>query len=206
MNTLKLWKSAAVTAVLSIALVHGPAIAAVDFDTHANPMIMATGVPVLSGGFSFSSPGAIGVVSGDSFPTYGVNNHTPMLVFANNGQVTITQVGGGLFSLGSLDVGGWFNLPAVNNAQLNIVGHSLSGNQTAYSSLSTTSFAHVTLSPLFTGLSSLTLSITGVPNSPVYAAIDNLVLTPVPEPETYALLLAGLGLLAVVGRRRKTLG
>ena len=44
------------------------------------------------------------------------------------------------------------------------------------------------------------------PGTASYAAIDNLVLTPVPEPETYALLLAGLGLLAVIGRRRKTLG
>lgn len=34
-------------------------------------------------------------------------------------------------------------------------------------------------------------------------ALDNISVTAVPEPETYALMLAGLGLMATVGRRRK---
>lgn len=38
----------------------------------------------------------------------------------------------------------------------------------------------------------------GQPNSMLF------VLSPVPEPETYAMLLAGLGLVGFVGRRRKT--
>ncbi len=38
----------------------------------------------------------------------------------------------------------------------------------------------------------------GQPNSMLF------VLSPVPEPETYAMLLAGLGLLSFIGRRRKT--
>jgi hypothetical protein len=40
-------------------------------------------------------------------------------------------------------------------------------------------------------------------NSPDYDAIDNFSITAVPEPETYALMMAGLGLLGVVARRRK---
>lgn len=35
-----------------------------------------------------------------------------------------------------------------------------------------------------------------------YAADGNLILTPVPEPESYAMLLAGLGLLGTIARRR----
>jgi hypothetical protein len=41
----------------------------------------------------------------------------------------------------------------------------------------------------------------GNPN--VFATADNLVLAAVPEPETYALMLAGLGLLGFVARRRR---
>lgn len=39
---------------------------------------------------------------------------------------------------------------------------------------------------------------TGTPNSMLF------VLSPVPEPETYTMLLAGLGLMGFMGRRRKT--
>lgn len=39
-------------------------------------------------------------------------------------------------------------------------------------------------------------------NSTNHTAIDNLSVTAVPEPETYALMLAGLGLMGVIARRR----
>lgn len=57
----------------------------------------------------------------------------------------------------------------------------------------------------FTGLTSLQFSGTGT-NNARYVGIDNLSLTiaPVPEPETYAMLLAGLGLLAAVVSKRKS--
>jgi len=56
----------------------------------------------------------------------------------------------------------------------------------------------------FTGLTSLKFSGTGT-NNARYVGVDNLSLTiaPVPEPETYALLLAGLGLVASMARKRK---
>ncbi len=58
----------------------------------------------------------------------------------------------------------------------------------------------------FTGLKSVSFSGIGV-NAARYVGVDNvsLTITPVPEPETYALLLAGLGLIAAVGRRRKAI-
>jgi len=45
-----------------------------------------------------------------------------------------------------------------------------------------------------------------IANPNAFASVDNLVLAqtaPIPEPETYAMLLAGLATLAIVGRRRR---
>ncbi len=64
----------------------------------------------------------------------------------------------------------------------------------------------------FTGMETLSLSTPGIAyaifgaidainGSSVYA--DNFTITPIPEPETYAMLLAGLGLLGFTARRRK---
>ncbi len=47
-----------------------------------------------------------------------------------------------------------------------------------------------------------TISVTGTALGSSYTA--NVVLTPVPEPETYALMLAGLGAIGFVARRRKS--
>ena len=52
------------------------------------------------------------------------------------------------------------------------------------------------------GISRLEFSGSGVLGN---TSIDNVVLTAVPEPETYAMLLAGLGLLGFMARRRKEL-
>jgi hypothetical protein len=205
MNIMKLGNALLVTAALSTALMHAQANAAVDpvnFDSSQNPAMRVGGVTIQSGDYSFSSSSSFGVVNGDYNPSYGVSNHTPMLVFQNAGELTITRSDNGLFALGSLDVGGWANL-ATNTALLAITGHKQSGDVIATSALSTTSFAHVTTSALFTNLTSLTLKTTGYSGGSYYAAIDNLALAPVPEPETYAMMLAGLGLLAVVARRRK---
>jgi len=125
-----------------------------------------------------------------------------MLVFS--GTLTVSRTDHGFFSLSRLDVGGWYNLLPNNNARLSITGHTQSsGDVWIDSSLSTTSFNNLS-TPSFSNLLSLTMSITdsGL-NSPAYAAIDNLILTAVPEPETYALMLAGLGLLGFLARRRQ---
>jgi choice-of-anchor C domain-containing protein len=50
---------------------------------------------------------------------------------------------------------------------------------------------------------STALSFTSTTDGNAGIALDNITITPVPEPETYAMMLAGLGLLGVVARRRK---
>ncbi len=52
--------------------------------------------------------------------------------------------------------------------------------------------------------STSTLSFSGFAGNKAYgAAIDNITVSSVPEPETYGMLLAGLGLLGMIARRKK---
>ena len=205
MNILKLCKAIAGTALLSFALMHAPAKAAVDFNADPTTVFaLPGGTPIVSGDYTFLSTSWSAVVNGITMP-YGVSNGTNMLVFANQGQLTVTRSDSGLFALNSLDAGGWLGLLAGNTARLSITGHLQGGGQVSFSTpagLSVTTFDHFTMLPSFTNLSSLTFSMVGYSSS-AYAAIDNLVLTPVPEPETYALFLAGLGLMAAIARRRR---
>lgn len=212
MNTHKLCKTIAGTAILSLWLINAPAAATVDFESNATSTALPPpSSPISSGDYSFLSTSFYGVVNPSDFLpfNYGVGNGTNMLVFSNVGVLTITRTDTGLFALSSLDAGGWLGVPSPSNtAQLSITGHLPGGGQVSFSGpasppgLSTTTFDQLTAPLSFTGLTSLTLTMTGYSSS-AYAAIDNLVLTPVPEPETYALFLAGLGLIGVVARRRR---
>ena len=200
MSILKLCKAIGGTVVLSIALMHAPAQAAVDFNS--DPTTSPSLASIVSGDYTFSSTSYSAIVNGLALP-YGASNGTNMLVFSNNGVLTVTRTDSNLFALSSLDVGGWLGLPQNTTAQLSITGHTQSGDRTIFSALSSTSFAQVTTSALFTNLTSLTLKTTGYTGGAYFAAIDNLALAPVPDPETYAMMLAGLGLLGFLGRRRK---
>jgi len=55
----------------------------------------------------------------------------------------------------------------------------------------------------FTATGATVLRFAGQTNYDATAFIDNVVVTAVPEPGTYALLMAGLGLMGLVARRRK---
>ena len=57
----------------------------------------------------------------------------------------------------------------------------------------------------FTGVGSTTILALGFSNSPASNAFEssNFSVSAVPEPETYALMLAGLGVIAFIGRRRR---
>lgn len=216
MNILNFCKAIALTAVTSIALMHAPARAdTVDFGD-LTPPIYPVG-NITSGGFTFSGP-YVGAVNGSASGwQYGVSNASTMLVFYGDDTsfLTVSQTNGGPFSLSALLVGRWLGLGSefgYPGASLSITGYTgpgLTGAQeilAPYALPSNNSFSSLTIAPQYASLSfqSLTFHLSGSAGG--YVAVDNLVLTPVPEPETYALLLAGLGLLAVIGRRRKALG
>jgi hypothetical protein len=120
--------------------------------------------------------------------------------------ITVSKVGGGAFSLNGFDLAEWDNTftasiklttagpggPTTEVLPLSILGNKFKtvGND----------FTHFSL----TGYDNV-VSFTLVGNvSWAFIAMDNLdVAAPIPEPETYAMLLAGLGLLGIASRRRK---
>lgn len=104
------------------------------------------------------------------------------------------------FNLVSLDLGGWYNFGLLLQ---NVM---LTGERADLSTISTQlsvqpgSFSHFVLSG-FSNLMVVNLSHAGG-NTSYYVGVDNVVTTPVPEPQTYALMLAGLLLLGTSVRRR----
>lgn len=52
-------------------------------------------------------------------------------------------------------------------------------------------------------LTSLSVRVLSLRNNPVWPTVDNLTVAAVPEPGTYAMLLAGLGVLGFLARRRQ---
>lgn len=174
----------------------------VDFNSNTTS-VLASGGTINSGTspdvYSFSAPGVLAVLTLD--PGVGVFNETKSLVFLNAASLAISRVDNGLFSLSGLDVG--FTSGFLDpSEQLKITGHSGSGDVSITTALSKTSFANIS-TPSFNNLTSLTLSVLGNTSSPGYVAIDNLHVTAVPEPETYAMFLAGLALIAHATRRRR---
>lgn len=85
----------------------------------------------------------------------------------------------------------------------------LDGNQIGSFAANTTAWSSASTSTLSIGAGTHTLTFLGTNPTNAYdtsAFIDNVSMsvTAVPEPETYAMLLAGLGLMGVVARRRKS--
>lgn len=153
---------------------------------------------------------------GTAFTPVSPNNTGILAYYALDDQSELISLAPGrtdTFALNSLDLaglmrGGGFQLN--DTLSIQITGTKVDGTVVSASQrLSLTAGQFTTYgSPYFngfTGLTSIKLSGTGT-NNARYVGVDNVsfTITPVPEPETYALLLAGLGVVAAVARKRKT--
>ncbi len=115
---------------------------------------------------------------------------------------TITTVVGQKYQL-SFDLAGNFQGgPVTKSMAINVGPSGLYTFSTA--GKNSTNMGWTTYSTSFVAVSAATtLSFASQTSGAYGAALDNIAVTAVPEPETFAMLLAGLGVMGVIARRRK---
>jgi hypothetical protein len=144
-------------------------------------------------GFTFTStgPGPDRVVAS----ALSYNNGSYSLGETLLGTTTLTA-NSGLFSITSLNLA---RLPLFFNTTVTFTGTKADTSTVTKSfTFTNNNWGTLTFGANFTNLASLKWS----QGLTVYA-VDNLNVTAVPEPETYAMMLAGLGLVGLAARRRK---
>lgn|SRR5450830_435475 len=160
-----------------------------------------------SNDFEFNSPFALlWKFDSEAHPYYGTNysganNETTFLTFySGSGALNVRHAGGTAFNLISLDLGlGFFN-DSISSATVNLTGNLIGGEVVSQSFEVNKKFQTFNLNLL--NLTALNIRASNAQT--MYLVADNFNVTAVPEPETYALLLAGIGLVYVtVSRRRK---
>jgi len=149
-----------------------------------------------SGPYSYvaSAPGGLFGAGSAANPWLSTNLSGTTLTFGSFGG-GVSAIGGSFF--GSDIAGAFLAGQNLTLTAMDSVGASLT--QTINNSTQTSFLGFASTGTLV----SLAVSIAN-PNA--FASVDNLVLAqtaPIPEPETYAMLLAGLATLAIVGRRRR---
>jgi len=145
----------------------------------------------------------ISTTSAFGFASWGTSNmffsgSTALINNNDAGLTRLSQVGGGAFSLGNIDLVMLYPGFTDDGADVTFTGI------TTDNSIVTQSF-HVadagvqnfSFSSNFTNLSSVTWT-----DGAMYHQFDNINVAAVPEPESYAMFLAGLGLLGFAARRR----
>ena len=168
----------------------------INFEDLSSPL-PASGSPLVSSGYQFTTTDLHGIFDAAGF---GASNGTHFLVYRSggSGSESFAAVSGTAFNLGSLDLGGWHNFGSTP-LSIEITGYRAHGpNVTSTVSVAYGVFQSYTLTG-FTNLTSVRLgSFAGA-----YLAVDNINVSAVPEPESLAMLLAGLGVLGWRLRRRK---
>lgn len=170
----------------------------IDFESlsHADDGVASAGYVYVEDGFRLTN------LSDFEFSTYGSDNlfysGSTALINDNDGGFTLlTKVGRGAFSLYSIDLATIAPYYTEDGADITFLGVRLD-NTTVTQTFHIADGATQTFS--FTDFTNLaTVSWT---NTAMYHQFDNINVAAVPEPENYAMLLAGLGLMGFVARRR----
>ena len=97
-----------------------------------------------------------------------------------------------------------FDLAGSHRESAETVNVNFGSTNASYSLNSADPFSTLTLNFTPGSNGSYSFSYLNVGGDNVGALLDNVSVSPVPEPEIYAMLLAGLGLMGVMSRRRKT--
>ncbi len=172
--------------------------AVVDFESlyHDDDQVVDVGARYVEDGFQLDNAGFF------PFATYGAQigdfvGSTALINDNDDGMTTLTRVGGGAFSLVSIDLAELF---------IGEVDYSVTFTGTkADASVVTQSFVldgafgaeTFAFNSDFVGVTAVSWA-----NTAGYHQFDNINVAAVPEPETYALFLAGLGLVGMIARRR----
>jgi probable HAF family extracellular repeat protein len=155
----------------------------------------------------------LGSLSGSSSFAYGINN-AGQVVGTSNGHALLWS-GSTLTDLGNLG-GSYAAAMGINNAG-QMVGYSFTASGAQHAILwngTTATDLNSLLDASLVGAGWVLNRATDINdqgvivgeawNAQIGGGYKTFLLAPVPEPETYAMLLAGLGLIGVVGRRRTT--
>ena len=206
--SLNVIKFATVAAALAVCSFGAQAQSIVDFeDVAANAFLQNNSI--VSDGFTVVHSGSFAQVLGASSTAFS-GNGTNRLISFNTSTISLSTVNGSAFGVTGFDGGeSWISAgnPHYWATQILVVGALAAGGTTSQTfdldliKTATTGLQHFTLNGSFQNLNSLSFS--GIGGNPEFS-IDNVTTTAaVPEPGTYALLLAGLGAIGFVARRRR---
>jgi hypothetical protein len=128
----------------------------------------------------------------------GFNEYADVFLLSVNG----TNVGTGVFNLGGGGASGWFGTGSAVNSNGNSVAISGNGGSVTFSGLGVALNAGSnTITFAYKPFGFLNGTSQGIGDESWQVA--GATVTAVPEPETYAMLLAGLGVMGAIARRRK---
>ena len=190
---------AAVTLLLGSSLTHAAApIFSDNFDSYAanqlnwNPPA-SSGWTVSDGTVDLVGAGGTDLIPGNGRYVDLDGSTSNSGLFSNH----VDLVGGTTYTL-SFDLGG------SHRGSTETVNVNFGSTAASYTLNSADPFSTVTLNFTPGSNSSYDISYQNLGGDNVGALLDNVSVSAVPEPETYAMLLAGLGLMGFIARRRKT--